>query len=35
MTVNAAGWSGIRFDGAPLRQRSNPSDHTTREDTHS
>ncbi|PHQ24556.1 type III effector HopPmaJ [Marinobacter guineae] len=31
----STGWSGIRFDGVPLRQRANPSENTTREETHS
>ena len=29
----STGWSGIRFEGVPLRQRPNPTDNMTREET--
>ena len=29
----STGWSGIRFEGAPLRQRPNPTGNMTREET--
>ncbi len=29
----STGWSGIRFEGVPLRQRPNPTDNITREET--
>lgn len=29
----STGWSGIHFEGSPLRQRPNPTDNMTREET--